>query len=188
MVTRSVHATTDEATRALPGDELIPSAIDALTHAVTIHAPSREVWPWLVQMGAGSRGGWYSYDLLDNGRQPSANRIVPELQSIAVGSLFPAMPGITDGFHVLRIDEGAALVLGWRPASATPPIMTWAFVLNERPAGLTRLIVRARASDEYPFHGLPPWIGKPLMRVMHFVMERRQLLGIAMRVEARGQG
>ena len=32
-----------------------------------------EVWPWLVQMGAGSRAGWYSYDFLDNGRRPSAH-------------------------------------------------------------------------------------------------------------------
>ena len=76
----SVRATTDERARALPGDERIPQAIDSLTHGVTIRRPARDVWPWLVQMGAGSRGGWYSYDWLDNGRKPSAARIVPDLQ------------------------------------------------------------------------------------------------------------
>ena len=75
----------DERARALPGDERIPQAIDTLTHGVTIRRPPRDVWPWLVQMGAGSRAGWYSYDWLDNGRQPSATRIVPELQHPAVG-------------------------------------------------------------------------------------------------------
>jgi hypothetical protein len=52
----SVHATTDERARALRGDERIPQAIDTLTHGVTIRRAPRDVWPWLVQMGAGSRG------------------------------------------------------------------------------------------------------------------------------------
>ena len=54
---RSVGATREEKTRALPGDERIPEAIDTLTHGVTIRRAPRDVWPWLVQMGAGSRGG-----------------------------------------------------------------------------------------------------------------------------------
>ncbi len=89
---RSVRATREEKTRALPGDERIPEAIDTLTHGVTIRRPPRDVWPWLVQMGAGSRAGWYSYDWLDNGRQPSAMRIVPELQHPTVGLSFPRCP------------------------------------------------------------------------------------------------
>ena len=95
----SIRATTDERARALPGDEQIPRAIDTLTHGVTIRRAPRDVWPWLVQMGAGSRGGWYSYDWLDNGRQPSAARIVPELQHPAIGTIFPALPGMTRGIH-----------------------------------------------------------------------------------------
>ncbi len=42
------------------------------------------LWPWLVQMG-GDRGGWYSWDWLDNDGKPSADRIVPEWQSLGVG-------------------------------------------------------------------------------------------------------
>jgi hypothetical protein len=40
---------------------------------------SSAVWPWLAQMGAGSRAGWYSYDVLDNRRRSSATRIIPAL-------------------------------------------------------------------------------------------------------------
>ena len=70
---------------------------------MTIRRAPRDVWPWLVQMGAGSRAGWYSYDWLDNGRKPSASRIVPELQHPAIGTIFPALPGATDAFTLLAI-------------------------------------------------------------------------------------
>jgi hypothetical protein len=164
---------------------LIPISIGSLTHAITIDRPAREVWPWLVQMGAGSRAGWYSYDFIDNGRRPSADHIVPDLQSIEVGALFPAVPSATDGFHVLMFEAGRYLVLGWRPKPDARPIMTWAFVLEERSDQSARLIVRARAGDEYPFYGLPAWIGLPVVRIAHLIMERKQLLGIAARVESR---
>jgi hypothetical protein len=185
MWPRSVRATDLERTRSLPGDELIPEPIGKLTHAITIRRPTREVWPWLVQMGAGSRAGWYSYDIIDNARRESAGRIVPELQHVAVGTLFPALPGATDGFHVLQIETGRSLVLGWVPASGTTPLMTWAFVLDTVGVCHTRLVVRARGARGYPFYGLPPSIGMPFVRFGHFVMERRQLLGIASRAESR---
>ena len=179
----SVRASRLERTRALPGDELIRDPIASLTHAITIQRPPHGVWPWLVQMGA-DRAGWYSYDFIDNGRRRSAERIVPALQSVAVGDLFPAAPGATDGFHVLAFETARHLVLGWRPAPGAAPIMTWAFVLEGRTDGTTRLIVRARGGREYPFYGLPPWIGKPFIRFGHFVMQRKQLLGIAWRAES----
>ena len=52
--------------------------------AVTIDAPPDQVWPWLVQMG-GDRGGWYSWDRLDNGGRPSATEVHPEWQDLAFG-------------------------------------------------------------------------------------------------------
>ena len=109
-----VRATADERARTLPGDERIPQAIDTLTHGVTIRRAPREVWPWLAQMGAGSRGGWYSYDWLDNGRKLSAARIVPELQHPSIGTVFPALPGVTEGFTLLAIEHERVLTLGWR--------------------------------------------------------------------------
>jgi hypothetical protein len=182
MTLRSVSASRDERTRRLPGDELISEPVGQLTHAVTINRPPRDVWPWLVQMGAGTRGGWYSYDRLDNGGHPSATGILPYLQQIRVGTLFPALPGRTDGFHVLAIDANSSLVIGWRPPGGSP-IVTWAFVLEDAANGTTRLIARCRADSRYPFLGLPRVVGDPLVRVVHFIMQRRQLLGIARRAE-----
>jgi hypothetical protein len=179
---RSVSPTRGERTRRLPGDELIPDTIGQLTHAITIHRPPCDVWPWLVQMGAGSRAGWYSYDRLDNAGHPSATRILSYLQQIHVGTLFPALPGTTDGFHVLAVDHGVSLVLGWRmPDGQT--VMTWAFVLENADNSTTRLIARCRANPQYPFFGLPRLIGDPVVRAVHFVMQRKQLVGIAHRAE-----
>jgi pimeloyl-ACP methyl ester carboxylesterase len=180
---RSVRATHDERTRALPGDERIPHAIDTLTHGVTIRRAARDVWPWLVQMGAGTRAGWYSYDWLDNGRQPSATRIVPELQHPAVGTIFPALPGATDGFVALAIEPGRILTLGWPALDGTTEV-TWTFVLLEVAPGVTRLLVRARGGPGYRFHGLPLMLTRLVVRVVHFIMQRKQLLGIAHRAEA----
>ena len=179
----SVRATREEKRRELPGDELIPQAIDTLTHGVTIRCAPRDVWPWLVQMGAGSRAGWYSYDRLDNAAQPSATRIVPELQHPAVGSIFPALPGVADGFTLLAIDPGRTLTLGWLAPDGTPQV-TWTFVLDEISPGITRLLVRARGGPGYRFHGLPLALTRLGVRVVHFVMQRKQLLGIAGRAEA----
>lgn len=134
-------------------------------------------------MGAGSRAGWYSYDVLDNGRRPSAHHIVPALQQLSVGMVFPALPGITDAFTLLAFESHRFLVLGWcSPARAL--LMTWAFVLLETPAGGTRLITRARAARGYEFHGLPWWLASRLLAAINFVMQRKQLLGIAERVES----
>lgn len=178
-----VHATGDERTRQLPGDELIPNAIGTLTHAITVDAPPAAVWPWLVQMGAGSRAGWYSYDSVDNGRRPSATRIVPELQHIVIGAVFPALPQVREGFIVLAFEPQRSLVLGW-PGRDGALLVTWSFLLETQSGGTTRLIVRVRGGQEYRFHGLPLWLSGPAVRLVHFVMQRKQLLGISRRVAA----
>ena len=59
---------------------MVPDPIFTSTHAITINAPPEQVWPLIAQMG-GSRAGWYSWDLIDNGGTPSARRVVPELQA-----------------------------------------------------------------------------------------------------------
>jgi hypothetical protein len=187
-VFRSVRARPAERTRPLPGDELLPNAVTSPTHAISIRRAPHEVWPWLVQMGAG-RAGWYSYDFIDNGRRPSARRIVPELQHAELGGIFPAMPGITDGFTVLQVDPGRSLVLGWLPPGRPAPMTTWAFVLEDAGAGSTRLIVRARGGADYrPPFGLPRWTTNTLVRWGHGIMQRKQLLGIAERAEASQEG
>lgn len=169
----------------LPGDGFLAQPLSSQTHAITIERPRRAVWPWLVQMGAG-RAGWYSFDFIDNGGQPSAEHIVPELQHVKVGDLFPALRGVTEGFTVLRVEHERSLVLGWLPYRRRQPLMTWAYVLTEPEPEITRLIVRARAGDGYhtPF-GLPDWTIRTYTAWGHSLMQQKQLLGIARRSEAR---
>lgn len=178
-----VRADDDERTRRLAGDELIPSPVGTLTHAITIDGSQAAVWPWIIQMGAGRRAGWYSYDFLDNGGRASAARIVPELEQVTVGTIFPALPGVSDGFVVLRLEAERVLVLGWPDPDGSPTV-TWAFVLERMSGTTTRLIVRVRAGQGYRFHDLPVWLSEPAIRLVHFVMQRKQLLGIARRVES----
>jgi hypothetical protein len=174
-------ATAREHLLALPADELIRHAAGSLTHAITVKCSRKELWPWLIQMGA-DRAGWYSYDTLDNGGKHSAERILQGLQHPSVGAVFPALPGRRDGFVLLENEPPHWLVLGW-PAPDGDLVVTWSFMLVEIDEHTTRLIVRARASDDYRVHGLPKAMGLLLVRIVHFVMERKQLLEIARRAE-----
>lgn len=183
MNVQSVRARDDERARSLPGDQLLPSSLDSITHAITIRRSPHEVWPWLAQMGAG-RAGWYSYDFVDNGGQHSSERVIPELQDVRVGGIMPWLPGATEGFTVLSVEPERSLVLG----GVSPEgqlLVTWAFLLEEQGPDVTRLIVRARPGERYrpPFH-LPRWTVKTLVRWGHGIMQRKQLLGIARRAEA----
>jgi hypothetical protein len=63
---RSVRANRIERSGRLPGDDFISEPLGTLTHAITLRDAPQDVWPWLIQMGAGNRGGWYCYDSLDN--------------------------------------------------------------------------------------------------------------------------
>ncbi|MFI5178400.1 MAG: hypothetical protein ACHQO8_07555 [Vicinamibacterales bacterium] len=179
-----MRATPGEQRRALEGDGLISAPFATATHAILIRRDRRDVWPWLVQMGAG-RAGWYSYDRLDNGGEPSAERIRPDLQSIEVGAVMPALPGIREGFVVVSFEPERSIVLGW-PDARRGHTVTWAFVLDERAAGTTRLLTRVRAAGGYRLFGLPlpAPLTKLLTLLVHFVMQRRQLMGIARRAEA----
>lgn len=82
-------ATDEEVRKSLPGDELAPHPTLESTRALTIRAPAKEVWRWLMQLGQ-DRGGFYSYDWLENLADlaiHSAEEIVPELQNLKVGDL-----------------------------------------------------------------------------------------------------
>jgi hypothetical protein len=174
---RRVRASKAERLRPLPGDDQIAQPIGSLTHAITINCSRRDLWPWLVQMGA-NRSGWYSYDFLDNGGRRSAEHILPEFQTVSVGMLYPALPGASDGFFVLAYQPECFLVLGALPRDETHAA-TWSFVLQEIAPTQTRLITRARANAGYRFHGLPLGV----VKVIHYVMQRKQLLEIARRAE-----
>jgi len=178
----TTRATLEERNRHLPGDELIRDPIGSLTNAIDIAAAADRVWPWIVQMGAGTRAGWYSYDRLDNGGRPSATRMIPELQSVDVGTVFPAVPGATDAFIVAALQPRHFLVLGARAPDGSW-LVTWSFVLERVDANRTRLITRARGAPGYRLHGLPRPVTSSAVAVVHSIMQRRQLLNIRRRAE-----
>jgi len=166
-------ATDAEAGEPLPGDDLIRRAHFVPTRAVTIAAPPDAVWPWIVQIGMG-RAGWYSYDLLDNLGRRSADRIVPELQDVAVGDWIPMSPRAsrTSAFRVHEITPDTTML--W-----SKPDSTWVWVLRALPGNRTRLITRVRV--RYQGWILP--LAVPLMELGDFPMMRRCLLGIRDRAE-----
>src|SRR5512142_395007 len=102
----------EERDRVMPGDGVIDDPTDTTTHAVTIDAPPEDIWPWLVQMGY-QRGGLYSYDFLDRLfgfiDRPSADRILPEFQSLAVGDKIALGPN--EELTVALLEPLRALVL-----------------------------------------------------------------------------
>jgi hypothetical protein len=165
-----VRATSAERVRTLAGDNLIPQPIGSVHHAITIRRPPRDVWPWLAQMGSG-RAGWYSYDFIDNGGHHSSERILPGLQNVSVGGVFPALPGAKDVFVFAQCEPEHSLVLSWRLPNGQYQT-TWAFVLEQPQPGQTRLIVRGRVAEGYRPFGLPQWFAIPLGQGAHFIMQR----------------
>ena len=85
-------ATDAEVHGAMPGDELETHPTFLATRAITINAPAKKIWPWLLQMGF-DRAGFYGYDIIEGiGSKSgirSAELIVPEFQHITVGDKVP---------------------------------------------------------------------------------------------------
>jgi CubicO group peptidase (beta-lactamase class C family) len=138
-------ATRVEKRRRLPGDKIVPEPMFTVTHAITIDAPIERVWPWLAQMGS-DRAGWYSWDAIDNGAQPSALSIVSDLQAVAPGDVMPAVPGAKDAFIVAAVDPPHDLVLT-APDGSGGEAVSWEHFLESLDGERTRLILRARVSS-----------------------------------------
>jgi hypothetical protein len=168
-------ATPDEASRRLPGDELLEAADVVSTRAITVGAPASAVWPWLVQMGPG-RGGAYTYDWIERLfgiDMHSANQIVPEWQQLDVGDVMrnrEGAPGMR--LEILEPEH----VLAWRSEDGT---WVWTFVLVEED-GTTRLISRNRIARG---GSLGSRLALLAMEPGSLVMERKMLLGIKQRAE-----
>jgi hypothetical protein len=178
--------------RPLPGDELLPDAVEQMTHGVTMAARPEAIWPWLVQMGS-RRAGFYSIDALDNFGRASAREIHPELQQIRVGDVLPVTPEGLEGFEVLRVEENRALVLGGLNdselgkqlpfASARPHRFwhyTWSFILERLDEEHTRLHVRVRVA--FAKNSTLYLAG---IKYVHHFMEKAQLRHLAARAEGR---
>lgn len=140
----------------MPGDELVDHPRYRSTRAIHINAASTQVWPWLVQMGQG-RGGLYSYDWLENLfglHMHSADTVEPALQGLAVGDLVRLVP---EGYP------------------------SWTFQLVDQADDRCRLVVRFQADFAPTLMGRVMY--KYALTPVHFVMERKMLLGIKKRVE-----
>jgi len=168
-------ATPEEASRCMPGDEIIPGAVLQTTRATTIEAPQDCVWPWLVQMGPRPRGGAYTYDWIENlfGLDiHSVDQILPEFQHLEAGDVI-GREGL--GLTVRLVEPGWYLVLEWLGAAAT-----WTFGLYPGKGGTTRLIFRNRLRGSGPLFRLFVFA---FMEPGSLVMERKMLLGVRQRAE-----
>jgi hypothetical protein len=185
-------ATDQELQQALAGDELLPDATARTTHAITIAAPAREVWPWLVQMGWG-RAGWYTYRWVDRllfpANGPSADRILPQHQRLEQGDHVPDGPPEVDcWFTVERLEPDRLLVLrstrhlplSWRQRGLAMDWI-WSWQLDEPTRGDTRVVQRNRMC----LH--PWWFERAFLGAIvpaDLVMARSHLRGLQRRAEA----
>jgi hypothetical protein len=193
-------ATDDEVYQPFPGDTLVPHPMVETTHAITIHAAAREIWPWLVQAGY-HRGGWYTearwYAWLErvlwHTTSPSVDRILPEFQHLEVGDVVPDGPPGTAYFTVALLEPNHVLALYStthvrfmvpafvrnNPRARISGDFSWVFVLTALDEHTTRLIVRARAN-------LRPRLFRMLVSPLmpgDFIMARMMLQGIKQRAE-----
>ena len=168
-------ATHAEINGAVVGDDLCADAREIATRAITIDAPSAEVFAWIRQMGFG-KAGWYSYDWLDNLGRRSARTINPEWQEVHSGDTVPGGP---IDFEAVIVDAPRALVLSVAPKGFMNSRLCFslAYELRADPTG-TRLVTRMRARIDVP--------GGRFLE--HFIlgpgdgiMVRKQLLNIARR-------
>jgi hypothetical protein len=185
-------ATDEEVRRPYPGADLVSGGRRGATMAATINAPPSSLWPWLVQMGC-DRAGWYSWDRLDNGGVPSAERIHPEWQEIAVGDHLISKPDGSTWFEVAAVDPNRFLALRasfdlrgrpFDPAGTRPPHYTdsvWCFLLEKLPGDRTRLIVSGYA-DALP-KALQGVLNFIFWEPAHWIMQTRQFANLERRAE-----
>lgn len=193
---RTYGSTPHERTARLPGDDVIATPTVQTDNATTIDAPPDQVWPWLVQMGWG-RAGWYTARWVDQllfpANGPSADRIVPELQDVAVGTFIPDGPPETEtGLYVVELVPERVLVLrsnshvpvGWRDRATLD--WTWAFVLTPEDDGRrTRFHFRSRWVTEPWWWTMVGWLG---VVPANLVMARDMLRGVRRRAERAARG
>jgi hypothetical protein len=121
-------------------------------------------------------GGLYSYDLLDNLGRPSARRVLPPFQHLAVGDWVPmgGKPTPSTAYRVTRL-EPCTLMLWEKPGG------TWLWLLEPADDEHTRLITRLRSRYAW---GRPAVVTELiLMEIGDPFMMRKCLLGIKDRAE-----
>lgn len=148
------------------------------TRAIVINAPKAEVWQWLMQLGA-DRSGFYSYTFIEEAlgydtRPQDTSK--PDVKDFVVGdlirgSIHPEQSITPYNFTVLAVNPKNSLVLN-----------NWGtLLLTEVNPNQTRLMMRTQVPDpQNAWQKTANYIEIPL----HFIMERRTLLGIKARAES----
>ena len=166
-------------TRMMRGDALLANPTYSATMAVTVNTVPEHIWPWLVQIGY-RRGGLYSYDWLDRLfgylDRPSATRILPEFQHLAVGDLIPLGQG--PSWPVAAIEPNRTLVLDMRNMGGFDWV--WQFGLYPVDEQRTQLVSRSCVRTRSAWARLATYVIEPA----GFLMTRRMLLGLKQRAEA----
>ena len=112
------------------------------TRAIVIEATPEQIWPWLIQFGQG-RGGWYSYDWLENllGFDiHTASGIVPEYQNPQIGEKI--CMSATFCVSAVSVMEPYQW-FGWQARDdAGKPIWSFTFGLFPLDSTHTRLVAR----------------------------------------------
>ena len=172
-------ATPADLARVMAGDSLLPDPMYSATTAITVNAAPEHIWPWLVQIGY-QRGGLYSYDWLDRLfgylDRPSATRILPEFQNLAVGDTIPIGHG--PGWPVAVVEPRKALVLDMRHLPGFDWV--WQFGLYPIDETRTQLVSRSCVRTGTIWARLLTYAIEP----PGFLMTRRMLLGLKHRAEA----
>jgi hypothetical protein len=171
-----------EASDPLPGDDLVPSPKWSYTLGMGVAAPPEKVWPWVAQIGQ-SRGGFYSYQTLENMvgcRIANTDQVLAEHQRPAVGDgiyLHPTAPPM----RIEVVEPPSSLVLFGSPTEVGSEeswgVSTWQFAIRPEPDGTSRLLTRGRYDHS------PDWksklaFGRFPIEVISFVMSRKMMLGI----------
>ena len=171
-------ATPPDLARVMAGDSLLAEWTYSGTTAVIVKAKPEHIWPWLVQIGY-QRGGLYSYDWLDRLfgylDRPSATRILPKFQHLAVGDVIPLGQG--PGWPVAVLEPNRALVLDMRNMGGLDWV--WQFGLYPVDETRTRLVSRSRVRAHVVWARLLTHAIEPA----GFLMTRRMLLGLKQRAE-----
>ena len=168
-------ATQEEVGMPMAGDDKALHIVS--TRAILINAKKSDVWKWLIQLGA-DRNGFYSYTFIEEAmgyETRHQDSIKPKFQELNVGDIVRG-----------SIDEKSSFVPYNFPVTYIKPEDTFVldnwgtFLLKKVNNQQTRLIIRtqeAQASNQWLK------VANYIIVPLHFIMERRTLIGLKARAE-----
>jgi hypothetical protein len=170
-------ATDSEVTMPMQGDKY--AEVISSTRAIDINKPAADVWACLVDLGA-DRKGFYSFNFLEYlyGCE-TVKQINSENREFQIGRLIPTTKPDSDGnykegFHVIDVVQGQSFVL-----------KDWGeFLVKKIDAGNSRLIIRTHYKSPHNAIGK---LGYSIFDMLHYIMEKRMMLGIKDSAESNGE-